>query len=382
VWPTDGLAPPNASTLNVVAGRTVPNLAIVKVGPGGEISLFNEQGQTHLLVDVVGWFPSSFDLDPPALAPAVLNEPLYSFTLGTVRASGPVQFGFFDTAPGLSGSAAGTVSGSPTVAGTYSTLVVAADAGGAGVVRFLPHIVFGADDEFTRVAKHTLYDSFPAAGRLVSGTQQTFTAGGVGGVPPTAEAVVLSVQAQSPSAGFLTVWQDGTSQPDTSALFMPAGERVNNVIVVPLSALGRFVVANFGAADYRLDILGYFASASPYSPVTPTRIADSRVSIGLSGPLAPGTTVTLAVSTSVVPADADSVILSVSTTGAAGGGSLDVVPAGTAPQSPTTMDFGTDNQTQTVVVPLSTGNAIDIRNRTGGAATHVIVDVLGYIDVL
>ncbi|MGB8861236.1 MAG: hypothetical protein WCC60_18405 [Ilumatobacteraceae bacterium] len=39
VWPT-GAAQPNASNLNYVAGQTVPNLVIVKVGTGGQVSLF------------------------------------------------------------------------------------------------------------------------------------------------------------------------------------------------------------------------------------------------------------------------------------------------------------------------------------------------------
>ncbi|MCE9621040.1 MAG: hypothetical protein K8R99_01710, partial [Actinomycetia bacterium] len=37
----------------------VPNMVIVAVGAGGQISLFNESGNTHLLVDVLGWFPTT-----------------------------------------------------------------------------------------------------------------------------------------------------------------------------------------------------------------------------------------------------------------------------------------------------------------------------------
>jgi hypothetical protein len=56
VWPT-GAAQPDASNLNVVAGDTIPNLVIAKVGTGGRVSLFNFAGEIHLLADVVGWFP-------------------------------------------------------------------------------------------------------------------------------------------------------------------------------------------------------------------------------------------------------------------------------------------------------------------------------------
>ena len=58
VWPS-GVAQPTASNLNYVAGQTVPNMVIVPVGADGQISLFNSTGQTHVIVDVLGWFAAS-----------------------------------------------------------------------------------------------------------------------------------------------------------------------------------------------------------------------------------------------------------------------------------------------------------------------------------
>ena len=52
-----GIDPPLASNLNFAAGQTVANAAIVKVGAGGSICLFNSQ-PTHLVVDVAGYFPT------------------------------------------------------------------------------------------------------------------------------------------------------------------------------------------------------------------------------------------------------------------------------------------------------------------------------------
>jgi hypothetical protein len=54
-WPT-GSPRPNASNLNYVAGQTVPNLVVAKVGTGGKVSLFNLSGNTHVVADVVGWY--------------------------------------------------------------------------------------------------------------------------------------------------------------------------------------------------------------------------------------------------------------------------------------------------------------------------------------
>jgi hypothetical protein len=53
-----GAAQPTASNLNFVGGQTIANMVIVKLGTGGKITLFNRDGITPVLVDVVGWFPS------------------------------------------------------------------------------------------------------------------------------------------------------------------------------------------------------------------------------------------------------------------------------------------------------------------------------------
>jgi hypothetical protein len=55
VWP-DGLARPDVSTLNVVPGQAVANLAVVPVGEGGRIRFYNDRGALHLVVDVLACF--------------------------------------------------------------------------------------------------------------------------------------------------------------------------------------------------------------------------------------------------------------------------------------------------------------------------------------
>jgi hypothetical protein len=55
VFPT-GSALPVVSNLNVTAGLTVANLVTVKLGAGGQASIFNAQGSTHVIADIAGWF--------------------------------------------------------------------------------------------------------------------------------------------------------------------------------------------------------------------------------------------------------------------------------------------------------------------------------------
>ena len=54
VWPT-GSPRPTASTLNPRVGVPVPNLAYLKLGTGGQLSLFNNTGSSDYIVDVFGY---------------------------------------------------------------------------------------------------------------------------------------------------------------------------------------------------------------------------------------------------------------------------------------------------------------------------------------
>jgi hypothetical protein len=51
-----GAPRPVASNLNVTAGLTVPNLAIVGIGNDGQVDLYNRAGATHVIADVAGYF--------------------------------------------------------------------------------------------------------------------------------------------------------------------------------------------------------------------------------------------------------------------------------------------------------------------------------------
>jgi hypothetical protein len=56
-WPC-GEPRPTASNLNAVAGQTVANLVIARIGTGGRVCLFT-QSPTHLVADLSGWFPAA-----------------------------------------------------------------------------------------------------------------------------------------------------------------------------------------------------------------------------------------------------------------------------------------------------------------------------------
>jgi len=55
VYPT-GTTRPLASNLNFVAGQTVPNLVIARIGANGKVTIYNHAGSTVVLADVQGYF--------------------------------------------------------------------------------------------------------------------------------------------------------------------------------------------------------------------------------------------------------------------------------------------------------------------------------------
>ena len=57
VYPA-GSPRPGTSNLTLVPKQVRPNLVLAKVGVDGRVLLYNSSGQTHLAVDVVGWFGS------------------------------------------------------------------------------------------------------------------------------------------------------------------------------------------------------------------------------------------------------------------------------------------------------------------------------------
>src|SRR5437660_3295903 len=54
-----GSSRPSTSNLNFGPGQPISNRAIVPLGSGGKITLYNFAGQVHVVVDVVGWFTDS-----------------------------------------------------------------------------------------------------------------------------------------------------------------------------------------------------------------------------------------------------------------------------------------------------------------------------------
>jgi hypothetical protein len=71
------LSRPNASNINVVAGSIVPNAVVVKPGPLNLVSIYNETGTVHVVVDLVGYIPLQNSADTKDSSPAQKYHVLY-----------------------------------------------------------------------------------------------------------------------------------------------------------------------------------------------------------------------------------------------------------------------------------------------------------------
>jgi len=87
-----GTEPPTASNLNYTPGLTIPNLVVAKIGAGGAVCIFT-QSATHLIADVLGYFPAATTFSP--LVPARLSDsrPAASTIDGTFAGSGAIPLG-------------------------------------------------------------------------------------------------------------------------------------------------------------------------------------------------------------------------------------------------------------------------------------------------
>ncbi len=119
---------------------------------------------------------------------------------------------------------------------------------------------------FVPMSPFRLCDTRPAHGTQCQGTflspgeTLNVVAGGIGGIPATASAVVLSAQAFDGSAdSYFTFFPAGTTRPQISQVTFYAGVTFTNAVTVKLNSGGVFSVFNkFGEVDMLLDVAGYY----------------------------------------------------------------------------------------------------------------------------
>ena len=310
-----GAALPASSTLNFAAGQTVPNLALVAVGPDGKIAIRNGgSGAVQVLADVTGYVLSGSATGPgsvtpvqparvldtrtgPGAAPVAAGAGLSLAVIGhggipatgasavilNVTVLGAQAAGYLTAYP--SGGARPQASnlnfvGSAAIANLV-VVPVGADGhivlfnGSPGTVQVLADVAgwvaSGSADTsgaVTSLAPSRLLDTRVGNGAPVGTVAANGTVHlavlGRGGIPARGvSAVLLNVTVAAPAAaGYVSVYPDGTARPGSSNLNFIAGQTVPNLVLVPVGADGQIALTNGSGGTMHLisDVAGYTSS--------------------------------------------------------------------------------------------------------------------------
>ena len=316
VFPSGQTRPAFASNLNVVAGQTIPNLVVARVGANGKISIYNNAGSTDVIVDVMGWFPTGYGY--AGLVPARLLETRSGLATVDGQFNGVGKVGAGQTldltvagrggvpASGVSAvvvnvtatnpSAASFITVFPSgqtrpafasnlnvVAGQTIPNLVVARVGANGKISIYNNA--GSTDVIvdvmgwfptgygyaglvparlleTRSGLATVDGQFNGVGKVGAGQTLDLTVAGRGGVPASGvSAVVVNVTATNPSAAsFITVFPSGQTRPAfASNLNVVAGQTIPNLVVARVGANGKIsIYNNAGSTDVIVDVMGWY----------------------------------------------------------------------------------------------------------------------------
>ncbi|MDP1807844.1 MAG: hypothetical protein Q8K72_21885 [Acidimicrobiales bacterium] len=306
-----GAARPLASNLNFTAGRTIPNLVVVKIGAGGRVTIYNLAGTVDVIVDVAGWFsdPAGAAGDEGRYTPLVPSRLLDTREGGVPlgpNGSLELQVGGRAGVPASDATAAVlNVVATGTTATSFLTVHPSGqprpmasnlnfDAGdtvsnrtmvklGAGGKVTIYNLA-GATDVVVDIAGW--YGDAPAAttagtyaaappwrvldtrtftggvwGPIAGGTAVAVQVTGRGGVPTSGvSAVVLNATSVDPvGAGFLTLFPTGGNLPLASDVNYAGGETRPNLTVVKVGVGGKIDLYTSTSAHVVLDVAGWFS---------------------------------------------------------------------------------------------------------------------------
>jgi len=308
---------PNTSNINFTPGQTVAVHATVSVGAGPAVRVFNSAGNTHVIVDVMGWYgptgtvsstPSSYTpLTNPARAIDTRpSTPGYAEggdrttpvsggqTLDLTLANGAqvpsdataVMLNLTITEPAApshmtvfpTGSAVPSTSTINFWTGQTIANLVVVKVGTGGRVSFrlnqsTAHVVVdvlgwfrpGAGAQYValdppRRRLDTRVGNGQRLGALGAGEAFALEVGRYSGVPSDAAAVAMGAIAVFPTtSGHLTVFPAGQPAPLASNLNFVAWQVVPNAVVARLGTDGKVAFRNSaGQTDVVADVFGYF----------------------------------------------------------------------------------------------------------------------------
>ena len=296
-WPC-GQPRPNTSNLNLAAGGTDANLALINIGAGGQVCIYTERG-AHLIADLAGYIPAVADVT--ATPPVRVLE---------TRPSIQVGYTGDKPAPGQTVQVDLTGRVNPDTAAVWLN-VTGTDATNAGFVTVWPcgqprpnasnlNLRSGGTDAnlafvrlgvnntvciYTEAGTHLIADlagtatttarlnvltptrrleTRPGAqinyqgNKPVAGQTIEMLASGVAGIPIDATAVLLTITGtDATNPGFVTVWPCGQPRPNTSNLNLAAGGTDANLVLTTIGNNGKICIYTEAGTHLIADLAGY-----------------------------------------------------------------------------------------------------------------------------
>lgn len=323
-----GSSRPVAANLTMAAGETIGNLVVVGLGENGTFTLFNFSGSTHVVVDVLGWFPEGDDVT--TLVPARLRDTRAGAQYPTVDgvgegggAAGPASTTVVDVLGrgGVPTDGVGSVilnvsvtegtdlsfvtvfptgvtrpnAANPTVhPGRNVSNLTIVPVGADGSVSLYQHagsahlVVdvlgwFPDDGGFTGLSPARLLETRTGPGlgtvdgvangngALGPNAMALLPVLGRGGVPlDGVGAVVLNVTAVDPTLDtYVTVYPTDAPRPNAASVNPTAPRTLSNTVIVPVAPDGSVSLYQFaGSADLVVDVLGWFPTPDEGFPIT------------------------------------------------------------------------------------------------------------------
>ena len=267
------------------------------------------------------------------------------------------------------------------------------DSPAMGSVNLLIDVVgwFASGSSFTALSPSRVVDT-----RLVplsavgAGGQLDVALLGRGGVPLSGVgAVVLNVTAvDAVSSGYVTVWPGGEVRPWASSLNFGAGQPVANLVVAKLGAGGVVSFWNaddspaMGSVNLLIDVVGWFASGSSFTALSPSRVVDTRLvplsAVGAGGQL----DVALLGRGGVPLSGVGAVVLNVTAVDAVSSGYVTVWPGGEVRPRASSLNFGVGQPVANLVVAkLGAGGVVSFWNADDSPAmgsVNLLIDVVGW----
>ena len=300
-----GFPRPGTATLNPRPGAVVPNMSIVGVGDDGTIQIYNNSGDVHITVDLMGYFTSDpaakmLPLSPNRIldtrigvgAPAArvaAGAPLVLDILGRGGVPGTGVDSVVLNVTSVGPSATGWLTAWPTgvakphvanlsyrqgeiipnmiicKVGPDGRINLEASAGDLELVADVVGCYSASGAGMQPLAPARLLDTRTGAGApqgpVGPGQEIVLSVGGSGGVPANASAAIINLTGiRASEQTFLTAYPDGETMPTAASLNPAAGMINGNLIIAKLGAGGRVRIYNDrGALDLTADVTGYFA---------------------------------------------------------------------------------------------------------------------------